>query len=70
MILFNLSNEEYTVGTGNLIGQLSIDRCYTPKFVEVMSLAKRKPKEDSGVLVLYVLNIVSFLFLAFELLIN
>ena len=42
MILFNLSNEEYMVETGNLIGQLSIDRCYTPKFVEVNEFSKEK----------------------------
>ena len=35
-----------------------------------MSLAKRKPNKGSGVLVLHVFNIVSFLFLAFELLIK
>ena len=41
MIVFNLFNEEYMVAN-NPIGQLSIDRCYTPKFVEVNEFSKEK----------------------------
>ena len=41
MIVFNLFNEEYMVAN-NPIGQLSIDQCYTPKFVEVNEFSKEK----------------------------
>ena len=34
-VLFNLSNEEYTVRTGNRITQLIIQRYIAPKFVSI-----------------------------------
>ena len=42
VVLFNLFNEEYVVETGNRIGQLIIERCYTPKFVEVNEFNEEK----------------------------
>ena len=42
VVLFNLSNEKYVVETGNRIGQLIIERCYTPKFVEVNEFNEEK----------------------------
>ena len=35
VVLFSLSDGEYMVETGNGIAQLIIERCFTPKFVEV-----------------------------------
>lgn len=42
VILINLSNEEFTVKTGNCIVQLIIEWCYTPKFVEVDDFSEEK----------------------------
>ena len=42
VVLFNLFNEEYVVETDNRIGQLIIERCYTPKFVEVNEFNEEK----------------------------
>ena len=42
MVLFNFSNEEYVVETGNCIAQLIIERCFTPKFVEVSDFTEEK----------------------------
>ena len=44
LILFNLSNEEYVVGTGNRIAQLIIEQCFTPKFVEVSEFTEENTK--------------------------
>ena len=37
-----MPHEGYMEETGNLTGQLSIDQCYTPKFVEVNEFSKEK----------------------------
>ena len=42
VVLFNLFNEEYVAETGNRIGQLVIEWCYTPKFVEVNEFNEEK----------------------------
>ena len=44
VVLFNLSNEEYVVKTGNHVVQLIIERCFTPKFVEVSKFTEEKSK--------------------------
>ena len=46
VVLFNLSNEEYVVETGNRIAQLIIERCFTPKFVEVSKFTEEKTKRE------------------------
>ena len=48
VILFNLSNEEYVIERGDRIAQLIIERCYSPKFVEVSEFTKIKLKEGRG----------------------
>ena len=35
-------NEEYVVETGNHIAQLIVERCFTPKFVEVSEITEEK----------------------------
>ena len=35
VVLFNLSDQKYLVETGNRVAQLIIERCFTPKFLEV-----------------------------------
>ena len=42
MVLFNLFNEECVVERGNHIAQLIIERCFTPKFVEVSKFTEEK----------------------------
>ena len=42
VVLFNLSNEEYTVRTGNRIAQLIIEQYIAPKFVLVSEVLQRK----------------------------
>ena len=42
VVLFNLSNEEYVVKTGNRIVQLIIERCFRPKFVAVSEFTEVK----------------------------
>ena len=42
VVLFNLSNEEYTVRTGNRIVQLIIVQYIAPKFVLVSEVLQRK----------------------------
>ena len=44
VILSDLSNVEYEVETSNGIGQLIIEQCYTPKFVEVNEFNEEKTK--------------------------
>ena len=41
VVFFNLSNEEYTVRTGNRIAQLIIEEYIAPKFVLVNEFTKR-----------------------------
>ena len=42
VVLFKLSNEEYTVRTGNRIAQLIIEQYIAPKFVLVSEVLQRK----------------------------
>ena len=56
VILFNFSNEEYVIERGDRITQLIIERCYLPKFIEVLNLPKRKLKEERVCLLLQVLD--------------
>ena len=42
VIFFNLSNEECLVEVGSCIAQLIIERCFTPKFVEVSKFMEEK----------------------------
>ena len=48
VILFNLSNEEYVIERGDRIAQLIIERCYSPKFVEVSEFTKDKTESGVG----------------------
>ena len=48
VILFNLSNEEYVIERGDRIAQLIIERCYSPKFVEVSQFTKDKTERREG----------------------
>ena len=40
--LSRFSSDEYVVETGNHISQLIIERCFTPKFVEVSEITEEK----------------------------
>ena len=42
VVLFNLSHEEHLVKVGNGTAQLIIERCFTPKFVEVSKFMDEK----------------------------
>ena len=42
VVLFNLSNEQYVVETGNRIAQLIIERCFMPKFEAVSEFIEEK----------------------------
>ena len=44
VVLFNLSNEEYVVETGNQVVQLIIEHSVMPKFVEVSKFTDEKTK--------------------------
>ena len=46
VVLFNLSNEEYVMETGNHVAQLIIERCFTPMFVEVSEFTEEKTKRE------------------------
>ena len=48
VILFNLSNEEYVIERGDRIAQLIIERCYSPKFVEVSEFTKDKTERGEA----------------------
>ena len=62
VVLFNLSNKEYTLEAGNRIAQLIIELCFTPKFVKVSKFMDKKTEQgekcfgSSGVW--YTLNFV------------
>ena len=46
VVLFNLPHEEYLVEIGgNCIAQLIIERCFTPKFVEVSKFMEEKTEQ-------------------------
>ena len=46
VVLFNLSDEEYMVETGNLTAQLIIQRCFTSKFVKFSKFMYDNTEED------------------------
>lgn len=48
VIFFNFSNEEYTIEADNCIGQLIIERCFTPKFVENHEFSKEKTERGQN----------------------
>ena len=56
VVLFNLSDEEYLVETGDRIAQLIIERCFTPKFVKVREFTEEKADRGEKVLVLQVFD--------------
>ena len=66
MILFNFSHEEYVVEKHQKIGQLIIDRYYTPKFVEIYHFIDGKTERSeagfgsSGVWFFFVLHFIAF----------
>ena len=45
VVLFNLSHEEHLVKVGNRTTQLIIERCFTPKFVEVSKFMDEKTEQ-------------------------
>ena len=63
VILFNFSNYEYVIESGDLITQMIIEHCYSPKFVEVSELLRKKLKEGRVVLVQKVSDAFVVLFL-------
>ena len=56
MVLFNLSDEECLVETGDCIAQLIIERCFTPEFVKVSEFTEEKADRGEKVLVLQVFD--------------
>ena len=56
VVLFNLSDEEYLVETGDRIAQLIIERCFMPKFVKVSEFTEEKADRGEKVLVLQVFD--------------
>ena len=48
LILFNFSNKEYVFEKHKRIGQLIIERYYTPKFVEVHNFTDGKTERGDG----------------------
>ena len=45
VVLFSLSNKEYTLEAGNCIAQLIIEWCFTPKFVKVSKCMDKKTEQ-------------------------
>ena len=57
--LFNLSHEEHMVEASNRIAQLIIERCFTPKFVEIIKFMDEKTERGEKGLVLQVFDDMS-----------